>query len=117
MSIGAIRLKDDTNALLLSDDVNPFDQWVQRNCGDVHEVLEGEWGSNESHEAYRKRFPTLTLLDALASGRGRGERFGRRLDSAILTPLGAMIGGLVFDQLLAARDVTAISGSKEAPRL
>jgi hypothetical protein len=111
-SVGAIRLKEEGNALLISEDVNPYEQWVQRNCGDLYEVLEGDWGTTASHEAYARRFPTITMVGQIAAGAQDSDNFGRRLDSIMMTPLGTMIGELVFDQLLDMHEQAALAAGE-----
>jgi hypothetical protein len=66
-----------------------------------YDGIEGEWGTEESHEAFRRRFPTIFTLRALGRRpNGSITHQGRRLDGVIMTPLGSTIAELVLDQLL-----------------
>ncbi|MHB8355439.1 MAG: hypothetical protein ACYDDQ_01975 [Vulcanimicrobiaceae bacterium] len=101
-SVGALRLTEDSRALLFHEHAPAFDMWMQQRGVDPYDGLEGDWGSAESHDAFRTRFPTVNLLSALAAGKSRsntGENI-RRLDDLLLTPLGEAIAQLVLQQML-----------------
>lgn len=100
-SVGAIRLHDDTGSLIVSESAEPFDAWMQIRGVSPYDGIEGELGTNESHEAFRRRFPAISTLRALgAKPEGSSMHQGRRLDGVIMTPLGWTIAQLVLDQLL-----------------
>lgn len=101
-SVGAARIKDDTGALLLeSDSASPLDMWSIQHGVDQYDGLEGEWGTQDSGDAFRRRFPTVILLRRLSEGKSRLTPDNRRhLDDVILTSLGVTIGELVLQQLL-----------------
>lgn len=100
-SVGAIRLNDDTGALIVSESAEPFDAWMQLRGVDPYDGIEGEWGTKESHDMFTRRFPTISTLRALgAKPNGSETHQGRRLDDIIMTPLGWTIAQLVLDQML-----------------
>lgn len=100
-SVGAIRLHNDTGAIIAYESADPFDAWIQLKGVSPYDGIEGDWGSNESHKRYRQRFPTISTIRALAAKPNGSEiHQGRRVDGVILTPLGWTIAELVLDQLL-----------------
>lgn len=80
------------------------EQWLYMHGVSPYDGLEGEWGTKDSHALFRARFPTIVALKRLASnGRVRDaedrEFIARRVDDAVLAPLGAQLGVMVFQQL------------------
>lgn len=105
-SVGAARLLEDTGALLVHERASRLQMWMTQLGISAYDGLEGEWGSSESQDAFRARFPTITLLSKIAEGKSHYTKDNRRrLDEVILT-LGITIGELVLQQL-GGRDAAA----------
>jgi hypothetical protein len=96
VSVGAVRLQDEGNALVVSEDAPPFDQWL-------HQFVKGPDAAMlavGSDADFGKRYPTIVLFQTLASGWQRGEHNSpRRLDSIRMTPLGTYVAHVVLRRL------------------
>jgi hypothetical protein len=108
-SVGAVRLTDDGGAFLGRDSASPLEMWMLQHGVHQYDGLEGEWGTEESKNAFRARFPTIILLTRLGEGLScnTADNRHRRLDDVILTPLGVTIGELVLQQLRGYAGTTA----------
>ncbi len=80
------------------------DHWLTLHGVSPYDGLEGEWGTADSHEKFRNRFPTISLLNTLIAG-GRSFKSKNQMlwawpiDTIVLTPVGESIGLSVLGQL------------------
>jgi len=105
-SIGCIRIPESPSSpeFMAGGRTTSVDHWLSLHGVSPYDGLEGEWGSKESHEKYRSRFPTITLLNALVAGgklnkEKRQMQWAWPLDTVILTPIGESIALSVLGQM------------------
>jgi hypothetical protein len=83
-----------------------IDDWITRGEVPQFDGIEGEVGSNDSHARFAARFPTMMTLKAVAANHISDVKtavmHGWRADSVHLSPVGARLGEIVLDQLLAS---------------
>ena len=104
-SLGCIRIPtpDSSPEYLVGGRTTSVDQWLALHGVSPYDGIEGELGSKESQELFRKRFPTICVLNDLIGGKLTRAKsrmlWAWPLDTIILTPIGEAIGISVLGQL------------------